>query len=208
MSHKEWSEKRQDVRAAFSARAKVKILDDQEAACLEMDEPQGASKKAGKPVSGGGTSVSDLSNFFQQIEGTSDPRFSFIADFLFRIDEKLNRIMDVLANETGGNELQVESTLDISGSGMKMVVKGPVEKGQILSITLYLPGFSVSCLSLYGKVMHRKPVDGGTADTFLIGIQFLALNEKEREGLIAFTFYQQRKSIRQSKLEKNDRGAG
>ena len=117
-----------------------------------------------------------------------------------KADKKLNSIIETLHPDEGEEEhkIKVKETIDVSGSGLRMILSESIEVGQILHISLRMPGFSLGTFQTYGEVVRIKPRKGIDEGLFDVGIQFLDLSEEEREGLIAYTFYQQRKLIRQS----------
>ena len=123
-----------------------------------------------------------------------------LAEFLIQINEKIDRITDFLGiDKTDGDSLQVIRTLNISGSGISMVITHPLEIGQLLDISLSIPDFPLGGFSAQGEVMRSSRLKGIESHLYEAGIRFLNLNEEQRERLIFFTFRQQRKTIRQRK---------
>ena len=123
-----------------------------------------------------------------------------LAEFLIRIDEKIDRITDFLGiDQTGEDSLQVIRTLNISGSGISMVITRPLEIGQLLDISLSIPDFPLGVFRARGEVMRSSQLKGEESHLYEAGIRFLDLNEEQRERLISFTFRQQRRTIRQRK---------
>lgn len=123
-----------------------------------------------------------------------------LAEFLIQIDEKIDRITDFLGiDSTDEDSLQVIRTLNISGSGISMVITRPLEVGQLLDISLSIPDFPLGVFRAQGEVMRSSQLKGKEFHLYEAGIRFLDLNEEQRERLISFTFRQQRRTIRQRK---------
>jgi len=123
-----------------------------------------------------------------------------LAEFLIRIDEKIDRITDFLGiDQTDEDSLQVIRTLNISGSGISMVITRPLEIGQLLDISLTIPDFPLGVFRVQGEVMRSSQLKGKESHLYEAGIRFLDLNEEQRERLVSFTFRQQRRTIRQRK---------
>ena len=123
-----------------------------------------------------------------------------LAEFLIQINEKIDRIIDSLGiDQTDGDSLQVVRTSNISGSGINMVITHPLKIGQLLDISLSIPGFPLGVFSAQGEVMRSSRLKDKESHLYEAGIRFLNLNEEQRERLISFTFRQQRKTIRQRK---------
>ena len=123
-----------------------------------------------------------------------------LAEFLIQIDEKIDRIADFLGiGPADEDSLQVIRTLYISGSGISMVVTHPLQVGQLLDVSLSIPGFPLGVFRAQGKIMRSSRLMGDESHLYEAGVRFLDLNEEQRERLISFTFRQQRKVIREKK---------
>ena len=121
-------------------------------------------------------------------------------EFMFQINEKLDTVIDLLGGEKSNqNTIEVLETLNISGSGVSLVVSTSVEVGLLLDISLFIPNFPLGVFNVQGEVIRAGPKRGDNSGLFEIGIKFLDIGEEERERLIAFTFRQQRRTIRDTK---------
>jgi hypothetical protein len=121
-----------------------------------------------------------------------------IARYLLRIDEKLDRIIEKLgcqAPEALGPA--IVDTVNISGSGIVLVLSEAVEIGQILEISMNLPGFPLGVFEAYGEVVRVEDRKGKDKGLFDVALKFLYIGETDREQLIACSFAAQRKAIRQ-----------
>ena len=205
------SEKRENVRAVLSVRATIRRLTEKEiekvhSLLARTDTPSGINRpetrKDENQSAGDGVvnpSLAGLSNFITMLDENSDPSVSYFVECLCRMDEKLDRILDLLENISDGKEITVEHTSNISASGLGLVTRSPIEKTCMLDIILYIPGFPHGRLQTFGEVVYSKPRKDAENELFDVGIKFLTLSETEREGLVAYTFCQHRKEIRHLK---------
>ncbi|MDR9757543.1 MAG: flagellar brake protein [Thermacetogeniaceae bacterium] len=89
-----------------------------------------------------------------------------------------------------GDDIYHASTLDISGGGV--LIKSPV-KLQIndqLDMQLTIPDRGV--IDTGGKVVRCEESKGCGGQFFLVGVDFTAINERDRERIIAFVFERER----------------
>ena len=121
-----------------------------------------------------------------------------LEDRLMRIEEKLDRILQKLELEATMEGPVVRGmTCNISGAGVNMVLESSLEAGQMVLMSLTLPGFSIGMLHAYGKVV-RVTQGKEKGALFSTSVKFLALDEKARDMLISYSFYRQRQEIRQT----------
>lgn len=176
--------KRNNFRALIAAKAKVTLIDSD-----EFEEVVSSDKMK----------TTDFS--LSTGEPKNDLMLSSLTDFLVQIDEKLDRILNKLEGKNTSpveKDLEVKQTVDISGSGVSLVLSESVEIGQILLVTIKLPGFLFGRFEAYGEVVRVLPEDEKGQLVYNAGIKFLNLKEEEKERLISYTFSQHRKHIRAS----------
>lgn len=202
------SEKRESVRAILTVRATIRPLNKKETEKVRalIQKPSGRSEKEAPgnhqdphPPEGDGIvnpSIAGLSNFITMLDENTNPSVSYFVECLCKMDEKLDRIIDTLENITDGKEIKIEHTSNISASGLGLVTRTPIENNCMLEISLYIPGFPHGRLRTYGEVVYSKPREDSEERLFDVGIKFVTLSEPEREGLVAYTFCQHRKEIR------------
>jgi hypothetical protein len=133
--------------------------------------------------------------------GTDDTTNTALINFLVQIDEKLNRVLDLLLKEGEENEkpLFQGKGLNISGSGMEMLVDIPIESGQVMHLKFLLSKLPYVFMDLFGEVIRVARHDKDGKDGYQLGIKFLNLSENERERIIASVFQRQREAIRKNK---------
>ena len=189
MSEQKKDEKREFVRAPLHIDARVKPLD-----------KEGVDRKhhmksafSSLPLSGGASEDSDRI-------GAQDTTLSYLMEFMFQINEKLDIVIDLLGGEKSNQKaIEVLETVNISGSGVSLVVSSSVEVGLLLDISLFIPNFPLGVFNVQGEVIRVESKRGDNSEFFEIGVKFLNMSEEERERLIAFTFRQQRRTIRDTK---------
>lgn len=182
-------EKREFVRAPLNIDARVKPIEKDEA------DRKRHYKSALSVLSAPKASSADSERGEAQ-----DATLSYLIEFMFQINEKLDRVIELLGGgDSDQDHIQVVETVNISGSGVSFIVTRSVPVGSMLDISLFIPDFSLGMFNAQGEVIRVKPGKGDKAGCFEIGIKFLNLSEEEREQLIAFTFRQQRRTIRDTK---------
>ena len=183
-------EKRTFVRALISTRAKIKLLTSH-----ELEEIR-SLRAAALPPRGHLPQPTD--------EDDSTPAYlGELVEFLIQIDDKLDRVMDLLIHGKGGDVVppEVLQTIDISGAGMFMVLSAPLGVGQLLQVTIRFPGFPLGLFKVLGEVVRVEPASEEKAEVYHTGVRFLEMTDAERDRLVAYTFMQQRRTIRKSKKE-------
>lgn len=89
--------------------------------------------------------------------------------------------------------LKESYTLDISGGGVKMFIKEPVQKGTMMELYLQIPG--LENIAIISKIVNIFDVEAGLA----FGIKFIEIGEYIQEEIISWLFDYQRK-LRQKGL--------
>jgi len=123
-----------------------------------------------------------------------------LVDLLLQINEKLDRIMAMLSRdevEQGG--LAQGTGVNISGSGMNLVVYKLVESGQIIHTNFILSKFPLVDVDVFGKVVRVTPIVENGKTAYQLGIEFLDIDPDDREKIIAWVFQKQREAIRNRK---------
>jgi len=201
-------EKRQHIRVAISTKAKIKLLD-KELARIIKRQKTAASHIAEDLSTNNNLHTMEsrqpsfhISDFSAPIDDKADPSISHIIDSIYLLNDKLDRIIDMLEEKNQKNNLSVKETINICGTGMNLILFDPVEKGQLLDISLNIPGFPLGVFNSYGEVVWARKCEINENSQFEVGIKFINISADKREKLIAYAFSQQRKSIRQLKEEK------
>ncbi len=193
-------ERREYVRATLSTQIRIKVIDEEEFQRVRPYQP--FTELPFPPLTG--------ENVADESQSGDDAQSTHILQWLIHIDEKLNRILQKLEPEQATAEATcLGETRNISGVGVKVVLDRPIPIGQKVLISLSLPGFTMGTFQAYGEVVRAASCEDKGEKAFEISIKFIIIDETEREKLIAYSFYEQRKAIREAvKNKENHRGKG
>lgn len=123
-----------------------------------------------------------------------------LINFLIQIDEKLDQILTLLSKGDDKKGSAGEGVgINISGSGMNMIVDKPVDLGMIIHAKFFLTKAPFLFLDLFGEVVRVIPSEEKGKKTYQLGIEFMDLCESDRERIITAVFQQQRQEIRNRK---------
>ena len=126
-----------------------------------------------------------------------------LINHLFQIDEKLDLILELLSNDKTVKGLYSQGVgLNISGSGMNIMVNRYVEYGRVIHTKFYLSKFPLVYMDIFGEVVHVTQVDKDGRTHYNIGIKFLDLSMNDRERIISSVFLRHRGDIRKIKSEQ------
>lgn len=126
-----------------------------------------------------------------------------LINHLVQIDEKLDLILDLLSNDKTVEGLYRKGLgLNISGSGMSIMVNRSVEYGQVIHTKFYLSKFPLVYMDIFGEVVHVAQVDKDGRTHYKLGIKFLDLSINDRESIISSVFQRHRGDIRRIKSEQ------
>jgi len=84
---------------------------------------------------------------------------------------------------------------DLSGGGMLMEVKTPLANGSLVEISLPLPK-EKDPVTAIGKVGFVKTEKKGTEEVFGVGLEFVAMEERERDKIVKFILARQRELVK------------
>ena len=196
MINRKPKENRSFVRANLSFKVKFRVVTKEEYEKIKKTSDQIlSSDKKGLIFDG-----PDTDNRFNDITANQ-----CLVDFLFYMDEKLDRILAVLSKDEPDIVLFNQGVgVDIGGAGMKMTVDSPVEHGRIIQINLVLSKLPFTFIDVFGEVVRAEPVNEDGKTVYLLGIRFLDLDMNDREKIITRVFQRQREVIRSQRSE--DRG--
>jgi hypothetical protein len=129
------------------------------------------------------------------------PVSASLINHLVQIDQKLDQILDLLSKDKTVNGMYNQGVgLNISGSGMKIMVDSSLEHGRIIHTKFYLSKSPLIYMDIFGEVVHVTQVDNKDGEThYNLGIKFLDLSINDRERIISSVFQRQRGSIRKIK---------
>lgn len=189
------NENRSYVRADMSFQVKYRVVTREE----YQAEKQNINNKA---CSEEDTILSKNAHQDDRVDETAtDPS---LVRFLNNIDEKLDQILALLSKDkTGISDYQQGTGLNIGGNGLKMAVDTPVELGDIIQMNFTLSKLDLIHFDLFGEVIEVNETDQDGRKIYHLGVMFLAVEEKDREKIIATVFQKQRQLIRKTKTIEN-----
>lgn len=116
---------------------------------------------------------------------------------LSQIDEKLDRLLEKMGQGSGEKrELVVRDTVDISGSGISLLLKESLPKGRLLHLSITFTGSHMGRLDVLGRVARSVSVGDENDALYQTGIEFEDLTEAEKDQLVKYTFSLNREHIR------------
>ena len=183
-------ERRSYVRGNFSFKIKFKIM--------TSDEYEGLvrSYETIPPYFQKETGI-DLADKKNGVDTAVDPS---LVNYLALIDEKLDLILEILAKDSEIEGLFNQGIgMNISGSGMNIMVDRPVESGQIIHSKFYLSKTPLVFMDIFGEVVRSTKVDECGKTMYSLGIKFLDISVNDQERIITSVFQRQRGVLRKRK---------
>jgi hypothetical protein len=194
-------EKRESVRAELRSEVQFFVLEARE---YEAAKDQGSLPyQVGPGFFHPSTHSSGVENAGGLAAGTT--RDSNLVDFLIQIEDKLDRILKLLAKCEMGDEASalVGEGLDISGSGMRIISAKKVKQGQVLDARFRVLRYPVMSLQVFGKVVRVRSIEKDGRQTHEIALEFVDLDDDLKEWIISYVFQKQREAIRGEKRRGN-----
>lgn len=184
-------ERRSNVRGAFPFKVRYRLVTPDEYQKLKqtIDQIPYPEEEIGSEIADQDTRDAEIS------------LNSCLIDFLLKMDEKLDQILARLSKEETETDYLAKQGvgMNISGSGMNMVVLEPAQPGQIIHTHFVLSKIPLVYLDAFGEILWITPSEDNDGKTFNLGIEFLDLKPADQERIIACVFQRQRKSIRERK---------
>lgn len=174
------SSRRQFFRSPVSAKTKVRLVDETQRhhirKCFD---------------------IKMLTDAYPEADSSMTQLLSLFMDMFNHIDEKLDRICDQLEKDEPVNRsLDVVDTVDISASGVNVLLRERIEVGRMVHLSMSFSGSYRGSIEVLGRVARSSSPENGEKDVYNTGIEFVDLCESEKDLLVKYTFSQQRKQIR------------
>jgi c-di-GMP-binding flagellar brake protein YcgR len=114
------------------------------------------------------------------------------------MDEKLDQILLLLSKGEAQKEPFEEGVgVNISGSGMNLIVDKQFEPGQVIRAKFFLTKAPFLFMEVFGEVVRSIRLEEKGEKNYQLGIEFLDLNGHDRDRIITAVF--QRQTIRKNK---------
>jgi hypothetical protein len=183
-------ERRSYVRGNFSFKIKFKTMTSDEY------EKLAKSNEAVPPHFQKGLGI-DIADTKLDDETAIDPS---LAHYLVSIDEKLDLVLELLAKDYKIEGLfNLGEGMNISGSGMNIIVEKPVEIGHIIHSKFYLSKIPLVFINIFGEVVRSTKMDECGKNLYSLGVKFLDVSVNDREKIIATVFRRHRGVLRKRK---------
>ncbi len=123
-----------------------------------------------------------------------------LINFLIQMDEKLDQIRLLLSKgEAKKGSFEEAVGVNISGSGMNIIVDKPVESGRVIHAKFFLTKAPFLFMDVFGEVVRVIRSEEKGEKNYKLGIEFLNLSEHDRDRIITAVFQNQRQTIRNNK---------
>ncbi|MBW1751547.1 MAG: PilZ domain-containing protein [Deltaproteobacteria bacterium] len=183
-------ERRSDVRGDFPFQIKYKIMKVEEFEDL---------KRFDKEIFSSTNKAQSVDIIASEIS-TESTANAALMNYILQVDEKLDQILALLSKDGSvAVPFRPGLGLNISGSGMQIVIEQPVESGQIINAKFFLSKLPIVFMDIFGKVIRVDQEDEDSRVLYKAGIKFLVLNISDRERIIASVFQKQREDLRKRK---------
>ena len=187
------NEKRDCVRASLCAEVRFSVIDPRE---YEAIRNRGNVPAMQSPIN------PSMQSLLVEEEGTAvgGPPDRNLIDFLIQIEDKLDRVLKLLAKQGESDDGYFAGEgVDIGGSGMKILSGRELRPGQIIDARFRIFRYPVVLLQVFGKVVRISPSEKNGHLRYEISLEFLDLDEDHKEWIISYVFQMQREAIRRKK---------
>jgi len=126
----------------------------------------------------------------------------FLLEFLLQMDEKIDKILRMLEKEKGiDTSDSYGQGIDISASGMRVVIDSPAKQGDIIKSNFLLSKNPLIFVDVYGEIVWVKKKEAPNGTLHQMGVRFLDLQLGIKEKIISCIFQKQREDIRRMRSE-------
>jgi len=122
-----------------------------------------------------------------------------VAEMLYRIDRKLDFIMNALILQQEGLPLRAQHDVNLSAAGMRLQLEEKIEEGDIVEVKMVLPLCPSVGLSIYGRVVRVSEKAGSGRHRYEAAIDFIDVGQDVKDRIIEYTLMRQREIIRREK---------
>jgi len=132
----------------------------------------------------------------KELKGGSDELFAYMRI----INKKLDTIIDLLNKSQYGEIYHcVQTEIILSGSGVQFESQISLKAGDYAELKIIVPIFPYPKITILCQVVRSESLHGDIGGTFRIAMQFLVINEKDRDLLVNYIFEKERECLRQKK---------
>lgn len=123
-----------------------------------------------------------------------------VSTFLVQLDMKVNALLAAVQSATTEQDFpHTMEILSISASGLTFTTSLPLAPGDWLEVIVYFRQTGIATAAGIGKVTARNAEKGSPP---VFSFTFTRVAEDEREKIIRYVFTEERKLLRESRLEQ------
>jgi hypothetical protein len=116
------------------------------------------------------------------------------------MNKKLDTIINLLSQSQYGETYHnVQTEIILSGAGVQFESHIVLKTGDYAELKIVVPIFPYPKITILCQVVRVESSGGAAAGAFRIAMQFLVINEKDRDFLIKYIFEKEREYLRQKK---------
>ena len=133
----------------------------------------------------------------KELKGGGDELFAYMRV----INRKLDTIIDLL-NKSQCGEIyhSVETEIILSGGGVQFESQIALKARDYTELKIIVPIFPYPRITILCQVVRSERLQGSpSGGTFRVAMQFLVVNEKDRDLLVNYIFEKEREYLRQKK---------
>ena len=125
-----------------------------------------------------------------------------LRDMLIYMDHINRKVDAILEGGFVGDEVLEAVDVTISGSGSMFKTKEELSSGELLHIVLHLPTDPVLQIETVAQVMssEKDVISSSSKDNFSTAVQFVHINETDRDQIVKYAFSKQREFLRSRKI--------
>jgi hypothetical protein len=130
----------------------------------------------------------------KEVKSGNDELFAYMR----MINKKLDTIIDLL-NKSQYGEIyhSVETEIILSGAGVQFESQIALKAGDYTEVKIIVPIFPYPRITILCQVVRSERLYEAPGGTFRIAMQFLVVNEKDRDLLVNYIFDKEREYLRQ-----------
>jgi hypothetical protein len=116
------------------------------------------------------------------------------------MNKKLDTILSLLSQSQYGETYHnVQTEIILSGSGVQFESHIGLRAGDYTELKIVVPVFPYPKIAILCQVVRVESLQRDAVDAFRIAMEFLVINEKDRDLLIKYIFEKEREYLRQKK---------
>jgi hypothetical protein len=133
----------------------------------------------------------------RELKGENEEIFAYSR----MMNKKLDMIIELLSKSLYGEIYHsVQTEINLSGAGVQFESHIVLKEGDYTELKIVVPIFPYPKITALCQVVRTESVQGSsTANNFRIAMEFLVINEKDRDLLINYIFEKEREYLRQKK---------